>query len=110
MWSGPIHAQPTNTAQWMPSFKSGVTSRSWCYNYFTFGIFLLNDQTESREDECCGKSERIILSILQEWMEGRELPVMWESLVQTLKDIKLPNPAVQIEAAKYLLLFLIEVY
>ena len=52
------------------------------------------------EDECHGKSERIILRILREWMEGRGLPVTWESLVQTLRDTKLPNLADQIEAAK----------
>ena len=52
------------------------------------------------EDECRGKSERIILRILQEWMKGRGLPVTWESLVQTLRDTKLPNLADQIEAAK----------
>ena len=52
------------------------------------------------EDECRGKSERIILRILQEWMEGRGWPVTWESLVQTLRDTKLPNLADQIKAAK----------
>ena len=54
------------------------------------------------EDECHGKSERIILRILQEWMKGRGLPVTWESLVQTLRDTKLLNLqlADQIEAAK----------
>ena len=109
MWSGSIHAQPTNTAssvQWWNSchLSSLELPQRVGANYFTFGIFLLNDQTGGRvyaiEDECRGKAERIILRILQEWMEGRGLPVTWESLVQTLRDTKLPNLADQIEAAK----------
>ena len=59
-------------------------------NYSMFGIFLLNDRTGSRvnaiDDECRGKSDRIILKILQEWLEGKGLPVTWQSLVQTLRD------------------------
>ena len=73
-------------------------------NYSMFGIFLLNDQTGSRvnaiDDECRGKSDRIILRILQEWLEGKGLPVTWESLVQTLSVIDLSVLANQIQASK----------
>ena len=73
-------------------------------NYLMFGIILLNDQTGSRvnaiDDECRGKSDRIILRILQEWIEGKGIPVMWETLVQTLRDIDLSVLANQIQASK----------
>ena len=73
-------------------------------NYFTFGIFLLNDQTGSRvnaiDDECRGKSDRIIFKMLQEWLEGKGLPVTWASLVQTLRDTGLSVLADQIQASK----------
>ena len=49
------------------------------YRYYTFGVLLLNDETGNRvniiEDECHGKPERVVLRILQEWMEGKGLPV-----------------------------------
>ena len=58
--------------------------------YSTFDIFLLNDKTGSRvdaiEDAYSGKPEKITLKILQEWLEGKGLPLTWESLVQTLRD------------------------
>ena len=69
-------------------------------NYLMFGIILLNDETGSRvnaiDDECRGKSDRIILRILTDWIEGKGLPVTWESLVQTLRDIDLSVLADQI--------------
>ena len=76
------------------------------YNYFTFGILLLNDKTGGRmsiiEDECRGKPERIVLRILQEWLEGKESPtaVTWELLIQTLRDTDLSVLAEQIETTK----------
>ena len=73
-------------------------------NFSTFGIFLLNDMTGSRVDiidtECRGKPERIVLKILQEWLEGKGLPVTWESLIQTLRDTDLSVLADQIQATK----------
>ena len=73
-------------------------------NYSTFGIFLLNDMTGGRvdiiEDECRGKPERIVLKILQEWLEGKGLPVTWESLIQTLRDMGHSDLADQIQATK----------
>ena len=69
-------------------------------NYSTFGIFLLNDETGSRvnsiEEECRPNTERIVRKILQEWLEGKGLPVTWESLIQTLRDIDLSTLAEQI--------------
>ena len=71
-------------------------------NYSTFGILLLNDKTGSRvdaiDDECRGKPERIVLGILQEWLEGKGLPLTWESLVQTLRDTGLSFHAGEIAA------------
>ena len=73
-------------------------------NYSTFGIFLLNDQTGSRvntiEHDCHWQSEPIVRKILQEWLEGKGLPVTWESLVQTLQNIDLSVLADQIQASK----------
>jgi hypothetical protein len=73
-------------------------------NYSTFGIFLLNDMTGSRVDiidtECRERPERIVLRILQEWLEGKGLPVTWESLIQTLRDTDLSVLADQIQATK----------
>ena len=73
-------------------------------NYSTFGIFLLNDMIGSRvdsiEDECRGKPERIVLKILQEWLEGKGFPVTWESLIQTLRDMGHSDLADQIQATK----------
>ena len=69
-----------------------------------FGIVLLNDETGSRvnsiEDECRGKPERIVLMILQEWLEAKGLPVTWESLIQTLRDTDLSVLADQIQTTK----------
>ena len=47
---------------------------------------------------CLGDPEDVMLRILQEWMEGKGLPVMWESLVQTLKNTKLVALADKIKA------------
>jgi hypothetical protein len=54
------------------------------------------------EDECRGKPERIVLRILQEWLEGKGLPVTWESLIQTLRDTDLSVLADKIQAINYL--------
>ena len=41
-----------------------------------------------------------MLRILQEWMEGKGLPVTWESLVRTLRDTNLSTLADEIQASK----------
>ena len=69
-----------------------------------FGIVLLNDQTGSRidsiEEYCLRNPEKITRKILQEWIEGKGLPVTWESLIQTLRDAGLSVLADQIQASK----------
>ena len=47
--------------------------------------------------ECQGDPVRIVLGILQEWLQGNGKPVTWKSLVMVLRDIGLPKPADQIE-------------
>ena len=73
-------------------------------NYFTFGVFLLKDKTGSRvrgfKQACLGDPEDVMLRILQEWLEGKGLPVTWESLIQTLRDTDLSVLAEQIHTAK----------
>ena len=73
-------------------------------DYSMFGILLLNDLTGSRittiDNDCCGNSAKIMLRILQEWLEGKGLPLTWESLVQTLRDTGLSTLADEIAAKK----------
>ena len=73
-------------------------------NYSTFGIILLNDRTgsqvESIEEYCLRNPEKITRKILQEWLEGKGVPVTWESLVQTLRDTNLSTLADEIQASK----------
>ena len=51
--------------------------------------------------ECQGVAEDVILRILQEWLEGKGLPVTWETLVQTLRKTKLSTLADEIQATKF---------
>ena len=73
-------------------------------NYSTFGIYLLNDETGSRvdsiEEYCRGNPEKITRKILQEWLEGKGLPVTWQSLIQTLRDVELTVFADHIQGLK----------
>ena len=73
-------------------------------NYFTFGVFLLKDKTGSRvrgfKQACLGEPEDVVLRILQEWLEGKGLPVTWESLIQTFRDTDLSVLADQTQATK----------
>ena len=73
-------------------------------NYSTFGIILLDDQTGSRvntiEHDCHYQSEPIVRKILQEWLEGKGLPVTWDLFVQTLRHMDLSVLANQIQASK----------
>ena len=71
-------------------------------NYSTFGIILLNDTVGSRvrsfKQACQGDPEDVMLRILQEWLEGKGLlPVTWQTLVKTLRDIELSTLADQID-------------
>ena len=69
-----------------------------------FGIILLNDKTGSRirslKKECQGDTDDVMLRILEEWLEGKGLPVTWESLVRSLRDTGLSVLADRIEASK----------
>ena len=47
---------------------------------------------------CQGNPEDVMLMILQEWFEGKGLPVTWPALIQTLRDTELSVLADQIEA------------
>ena len=62
-------------------------------NCYTFGIFLLNDQTGGKVDafrsEYHGDAEGVVRRILREWLEGKGVPVTWGSLIKALKDAKL---------------------
>ena len=73
-------------------------------NYSMFGIFLLNDKTGSRidsiEEYCRGNPEKITRKILQEWLEGKGLPVTWETLIQTLREVELTVLADHIQGLK----------
>ena len=66
--------------------------------------YILNDKTGSRvrgiKQTCLGEPEDVVLRILQEWLEGKGLPVTWESLIQTLRDIDLSVLADQIHTTK----------
>ena len=50
------------------------------------------------EVECRGRPERITLKILQEWLEGKGLPVTWNTLIETLRNTKLNELADKIES------------
>ena len=84
------HCVSTGEGPTLPELLRLRVPQSVGDNYSTFGIFLLNDKTGSRvdaiEDAYIGKPEKITLKILQEWLEGKGLPLTWESLVQTLRD------------------------
>ena len=68
-------------------------------NWYTFGIFLLNDQTGSRMKSLCqGPLEDMTQKILHEWLVGKGLlPVTWRSLIKVLNDTKLTLMADKIQ-------------
>ena len=70
-------------------------------NCYTFGIFLLNDQTGGQVDtfkeQYQGDAKSVVRRILREWLEGKGLPVTWGSLIKALKDTKLFAMADQIQ-------------
>ena len=57
-----------------------------------FGVLLLDGKTGCQidiiVDDCRGMSERIVRSILKEWLKGRGKPVMWQALINTLRACK----------------------
>ncbi|CAI8024593.1 hypothetical protein GBAR_LOCUS14287 [Geodia barretti] len=58
-----------------------------------FGIFLLDDTLGSAvrniEAKCRGDYEAAVKEILQQWLQGKGIPVTWENLISTLSDIDL---------------------
>jgi hypothetical protein len=58
-----------------------------------FGIFLLDDTLGSAvrniEAKCRGDSVAVVKEILQQWLQGQGIPVTWENLISTLRDIDL---------------------
>ena len=62
-------------------------------NCLKFGIFLLNDEDGSQiqiiDNDCNGKSERIMCKILSDWLQGKGKPVTWKELIETLRDCDL---------------------
>ena len=44
---------------------------------------------KSIEHECAQKPETIVKTVLSHWLQGKGLPVKWETLVQTLRDVDL---------------------
>ena len=47
-----------------------------------------------------GDAEDVMQRILREWLEGKGLPVTWETLIKTLRDTGLNELADKIQAAK----------
>ena len=68
-----------------------------------FGTLLLEDKTgikvDNIEDELHGRPERINRRILQYWLQGKGLPVTWETLIRTLRDCNLNGLADQIQTS-----------
>ena len=52
------------------------------------------------KDRCRGDPEKITHDILRDWIRGRGITVLWESLVATLRKCQLPLLADQIEMAR----------
>ena len=72
--------------------------------YETLGIQLLNDsdglKIRSIETAQRGDPLRIMVVILQEWLQGKgRLPVTWQTLVECLRDANLNVVAGYIEDA-----------
>ena len=71
-------------------------------NYFTFGVFLLNDTmgtaTRALEDQYQRNAERINHEILTHWLQGKGAqPVAWSTLIGVLRKISLHQLADEME-------------
>ena len=71
--------------------------------YRKFGTLLLKDQIGIRihfiEKDCLGMPENINMKILQDWLQGKGLPVTWETLLDTLRACDLNDLADQIQSS-----------
>ena len=72
-------------------------------NFKKFGTLLLKDETgikvDNIEEELWRKPDRINAKILQYWLQGKGLPVTWESLLDTLRTCSLNELADQIQSS-----------
>ena len=80
------------------------------FNYEMFGVLLLEDKIGYRigviVDECRGNPQRIIRSILKEWLKGKGKPVTWQALIDTLRTCKHSDLADRIQNCKYIYTYL----
>ena len=71
--------------------------------YEPFGTLLLNDETGDKiavmREKFMRDPEKITLEVLREWLAGKGVEVSWESLIATLRKIKLQLMADQIQIA-----------
>ena len=72
-------------------------------NYYTFGVFLLQDETGSKvktiESHYKENPKRINQEILGQWLEGDgKQPVAWKTLIEALRDSRLFYVAQEVEA------------
>ena len=82
-----ISAKPPNLPDLL---HLGITQKISTTNYTSFGILLLDDLTGGRvktmKKENDNIAHEVVLCILQEWLEGKGLPVTWQTLEKTLRD------------------------
>jgi len=72
---------------------------------YQFGVLLLEDGTGARIDALTHKymsgAEQINMDVLRQWINGKgKQPVIWKTLSEVLRDIKLNTLAGDIEAVK----------
>ena len=60
----------------------------------------MGSQLDIIVDDCRGKIESIVMSILKEWLKGRGKPVTWQALIDTLRDCKHTDLADKIQESK----------
>ena len=69
----------------------------------TFSTLLLQDEfgdiVANIVEDCRGKTEKVIMEVLRQWLAGKGVEVSWESLIATLRDCELSLMADQIQMA-----------
>ena len=80
---------------------SGKLTEQIGTHYRELGYLLLNDTigevTRTIIKTCGPDATDIILEIFRQWIEGKGMPVMWNSLVEVLNVIGLRQLALEIE-------------
>ena len=74
-------------------------------NYTSFGVFLLKDHTGAKVNALAHQhsynAKEINLAILREWLQGKgRKPVIWQTLVDTLRDSNMNTLADAIKQVK----------